>query len=434
MTDAAAIWTNAQSTRASLEAAIDEVVDRVTTELEGRSATFGLVFVSMAFASEFSRVLPLLQEKIELPVLIGCGSNGVIGTDPTGMTRELEDGPAVSLTVASLPGVRAQAFQLAGDRLPDLDGSPDDWVNCVGLDPADRPQIVVLVDPFAPNIVDLLQGLDYAYPGMPKVGGIASGIRPGQNNAGLFLGTVDGDGVVSELVKGGAVGFALIGKIELETIVAQGCRPIGPTFRVADGQRNIILQVEPCREDYQRDEDAITSPLEALQTLLETLPDEDRTLAKYELFIGLVRDEFKLTLNSGDFLIRNLMGVDPRSGAVAIADRVRPGQRVQFHLRDARASADDLEALLEGDRRDRSGQGQPIGAFLFACLGRGRGLYETPDFDTRLFHQYCPDTPIGGCFCNGEIGPVAGSTFLHGYTSVFGLCRLDPVPEGSVQG
>jgi small ligand-binding sensory domain FIST len=427
MTDAAAIWTNAQSTRASLEAAIDEVVERVKTELEGRSATFGLVFVSMAFASEFSRVLPLLQEKIALPVLIGCGSNGVIGTDPTGMTRELEDGPAVSLTVASLPSVRAQAFQLAGDRLPDLDGSPDDWVNFVGLDPADRPQIVVLVDPFAPNIVDLLQGLDYAYPGMPKVGGIASGIRPGEHNSGLFLGTMDGDRVTSELVQGGAVGLALMGNIELETIVAQGCRPIGPPFRVADGQRNIILRVEPCAEDYPRDEQAITSPLEALQNLLETLPDADRTLAKYELFIGLVRDEFKLTLNSGDFLIRNLMGVDPRSGAVAIADRVRPGQRVQFHLRDAKASADDLGALLEGTRRDHSGQGEPIGAFLFACLGRGRGLYEAPDFDTRLFHQYCPDTPIGGCFCNGEIGPVGGSTFLHGYTSVFGVCRLDPV-------
>jgi small ligand-binding sensory domain FIST len=424
MTDAAAIWTNAQSTRASLEAAIDEVVERVKTTLEGRSATFGMLFVSMAFASEFSRVLPLMQAKIDLPVLIGCGSNGVIGTDPRGVTRELEDGPAVSLTVASLPGVRAQAFQLAGDRLPDLDGAPDDWIKFVGLDPADRPQIVVLVDPFAPNIVDLLQGLDYAYPGMPKVGGIASGIRPGENNAGLFFGTIDGDRTVSEQVKGGAVGLALIGNVELETIVAQGCRPIGPTFRVADGQRNIILQVEPCHEDYPRDEDAVTSPLEALQGLLETLPDADRTLAKYELFIGLVRDEFKLTLNSGDFLIRNLMGVDPRSGAVAIADRVRPGQRVQFHLRDARASAEDLEALLEGNRRDHSGRGQPIGAFLFACLGRGRGLYEAPDFDTRLFHQYCPDTPIGGCFCNGEIGPVGGSTFLHGYTSVFGLCRL----------
>ncbi|NJN61185.1 MAG: hypothetical protein HC795_06355 [Coleofasciculaceae cyanobacterium RL_1_1] len=433
MTDAAAIWTNAQSTRASLEAAIDEVVERVNAKLEGRSATFGLVFVSMAFASEFSRVLPLLQDKITLPVLIGCGSNGVIGSDPTGMTRELEDGPAVSLTVASLPGVQAQAFQLAGDRLPDLDGSPDDWIKFVGLDPADRPQIVVLIDPFAPNIVDLLQGLDYAYPGMPKVGGIASGIRPGQDNAGLFLGTADRDGAVSELVKGGAIGLALIGNIELETIVAQGCRPIGPPFRVADGQRNIILQVEPCSDEYDRDQEAITSPLEALQNLLETLPDADRTLAKYELFIGLVRDEFKLTLSSGDFLIRNLMGVDPRSGAVAIADRVRPGQRVQFHLRDAKASAEDLEALLEGDQRDRFGQGQPIGAFLFACLGRGRGLYDLPDFDTRLFHQYYPHTPLGGCFCNGEIGPVAGSTFLHGYTSVFGLCRINPMTEEPVQ-
>ena len=415
MTDAAAVWTNAQSTRASLEAAIEEVVARVTADLDGQPADFAIVFVSAAFASEFSRVLPLLREKIDVPLAIGCGSNGVVGRDADGTTHELEEGAAVSLTVAHHPGVRAGAFQLDASKLPDLDGPPNNWIDFIGLDPADSPQIMLLVDPFAPNIVDLLRGFDYAYPGMPKIGGIASGIRPGEQNAGLFFCDADG----AKMVKGGAVGLALSGEVELTTIVAQGCRPIGPIFRVAEGQRNVILQVEPCDDSY-REESETTSPLEALQALLETLPEEDRALAKYELFIGLVRDEFKLSLGSGDFLIRNLMGVDPRSGAVAIADRIRPGQRIQFHLRDARASAEDLEALLERDR----GGNAPIGALMFACLGRGQGLYSEPDFDTKLFHEYCPDVPVGGCFCNGEIGPVGGSTFLHGYTSVFGLCRL----------
>jgi len=427
MTHSEAIWTNAQSTRASLEAAIDEVVSRVTVELQGQTPTFGLLFVSGAFASEFSRLMPLLQEKLPLPALLGCGCAGVLGSDLAGQTREIEDGPAISLTIACLPDVRAAVFHVDCDALPDLDGSPDRWINFIGLDPREQPQIVLLVDPFASDIVDLLQGLDYAYPGTPKIGGLASAGGFGDRSMSLFYSeTVDGE-VVYRQGRECAVGLALMGKIEIDAIVAQGCRPIGQPFRVADGQRNIILQLEACNEAGSKTADP-QPPLEALQDLLADLSDDDRELAKHELFVGVVRDEFKLSLQSGDFLIRNLMGVDPRSGAVAIADRVRPGQRIQFHLRDARASAEDLDSLLRRYEHDRLHQipipAPPIGALMFSCLGRGMGLYQKPDFDSSLLRQYHPQADLAGCFCNGEIGPVSGNTFLHGYTSVIGLVRL----------
>ena len=89
---------------------------------------------------------------------------------------------------------------------------------------------------------------------------------------------------------------------------------------------------------------------------------------------------------------------------------------------DAATSRDDLEALLgryAGERRP----GAPAGALLFSCLGRGAYLYGRPDHDTEAFHRHLGEVPLGGFFCNGEIGPVRGTTFLHGYTSAFALFR-----------
>jgi small ligand-binding sensory domain FIST len=121
-------------------------------------------------------------------------------------------------------------------------------------------------------------------------------------------------------------------------------------------------------------------------------------------------------------LIRNLLGVDPRYGAIAIGDRVRPGQRIQFHLRDAQTSAEDLDFLLK-KYQTNSKTNLAQAALLFSCLGRGNSLYQVPNFDSELFRDHVPDIPLAGFFCNGEIGPVGKRTFLHGYTSAFAVFR-----------
>ncbi|MGC9526693.1 MAG: FIST signal transduction protein [Limnospira sp.] len=398
-------WVSTLSTRPSLEAAVTEVVDRATAALEA-PADLGLVFISSAFASDYSRLMPLLAERLSVPALIGCSGGGVIGMASEGGAEEIEGKPALSLCLAHLPGVEVRPFHLTTEELPDLDSPPEDWVELIGVHPQNYPQLIVLVDPFYGKINDLLQGLDYAYPGVPKVGGLASSGVMGQATAVFCNG---------ELYAGEAVGVALSGNIVLDTIVAQGCRPIGDPYRITQGDRNIILRVE--------NRGAELSPLDALQELLGELGEEDRQLAGHSLFVGVVRDEFKQNLEAGDFLIRNLIGVDPRMGAIAIGDRVRPGQRIQFHLRDARTSAEDLELLLEG--QDTSARPEAVhtrGALMFSCLGRGENLYGEPNFDSNLFRRHFP-IPLSGFFCNGEIGPVGNGTFLHGYTSVFGICR-----------
>ncbi|MEB3290641.1 MAG: FIST N-terminal domain-containing protein [Leptolyngbya sp.] len=399
-------WANALSQRASLEGAVQEVVDSLKDRFE-TPPDLALVFISSAFTSEFPRLLPLLQERWPLPVVVGCSGGGVVGMADTDTAVEVESTPALSLTVARLPGVTVKPFHLSGDDLPDLDSPPQTWTEAIGVDPATHPQFILLADPFSARINDLLQGLDFAYPQAVKVGGLAS-VDGFNRQSGLFC--------QRTLHSEGMVGVALSGPIVLDAIVAQGCRPIGPAYQVSQADRNVILGLcDPEQENSER------PPLEVLQGLIQTLSEADRKLAQNSLFIGIAQDGFKLTLSPGDFLIRTLIGVDPKAGAIAIGDRLRPGQRIQFHLRDARTSAEDLDHWLGNYHRQQPTA--PAGALMFACMGRGEGLYQAANFDSALFQQYLGPVPLGGFFCGGEIGPVGNTTFLHGFTSVFGICR-----------
>lgn len=396
-------WTNALSTRSSLEAAINDVIEQAVASLTA-PADLGLVFISSAFMSEYTRLLPLLAEKLSVPILIGCSAGGVIGRKQTGKTEEIEAEPALSLTLAHLPGVKIRPFHILAEELPDSDSSPNAWIDLVGVPPLPVPQFILLSSPFGSATNDLLQGLDFAYPGSVVVGGQASsGFMNGP--VGLFCN--------DKLCREGTVGIALTGNIVLDTIVSQGCRPIGQPLQVTKAERNIILELDE------------KVPLMVLRNLISSLSEEDRTLAQHSLFVGLAMDEFRMNLHSGDFLIRNILGVDPKAGAIAISDRIRAGQRLQFHLREAAASAQDLEILLQEyqNENENTSQPSPVGALMFTCLGRGMGLYGQPNFDSQLFSRYLHDIPLGGCFCGGEIGPVSGRTFLHGYTSVFAICR-----------
>jgi small ligand-binding sensory domain FIST len=248
----------------------------------------------------------------------------------------------------------------------------------------------------------LLAGLDYAFPDSVKIGGLASGATSPGLNA-LFL---DDDVYTS-----GVVGAALSGNVVVDTIVAQGCRPVGELMRVTSCEADVL---------YELDGRLAFSVLEELFTSLD---ERDRKLAGTSLFLGVAMDEFKEEPEVGDFLIRNLIGIDPKSGAIAVGEYLQEGMRVRFHLRDADASAEDLHTMLAGYESALYQKDAVSGALLFSCLGRGEYLYKKPNFDTGVFKQYLGEVPVGGFFCNGEIGPVGGTTFLHGYTSSFGLFR-----------
>lgn len=409
-------WVNALSTRPSLEGALDEAIAGVQAQLPG-AVDLAIVFLSSSFASDAARLMPLLQEKLTVPNLIGCLGGGVVGMASPDQVREVEGEVALSLTLARLPGVTITPFQVQEKALPDLDASPQAWIDLMGVDPGSNPDFIILADPMAGGMTDFLAGLDFAYPQSTKVGGLAS-LENGAMAGSLFLQSAQYPG---GRYGGGSIGVALSGNIRLGSVVAQGCRPIGEPFLVSQGERNIITEIQ--RQDPDSGEISLETPLARLQNLIPTLCAKDQELAQSSLFVGVANDEFKLTLQPGDFLIRNLLGVDPRQGAIAIGDQVRKGQRLQFHLRDGETSADDLQLLLRHYTADLSQRPFPraIGALMFSCLGRGYGLYGLQDFDSQTFRKFFPGVTVGGFFCNGEIGQVGNQTFLHGYTSAFAI-------------
>ena len=220
----------------------------------------------------------------------------------------------------------------------------------------------------------------------------------------------------------GAVVCSIGGSWRLDTVVAQGCRPIGPVFSIEQVQRNVLLELS--------DGNSKASPITFLQRVLADLSERERELVRHSLFLGVERSSLRLNADgaaseASAFLIRNLIGVDPNNGAVAVAERVRAGQNVQFHLREAAASQDEALGLLKASTADHPHDTVHFG-LLMACMGRGQGLFGRADGDISLARQLIPDLPVAGAFCNGEIGPVGGTTHLHGYTACWGLLRQDP--------
>jgi small ligand-binding sensory domain FIST len=389
-------WATTISRKTSFEAAILECAEGVARGLGDGPVSLTLAFVTPHFADLYPRLHTLVNSYVEPEVLLGCSGGGVIGGG-----EEVERAPAVTLIAARLPGVNVTPFRVSGP-LPDLDGPPEAWERLVGVRAHDEPQFVLLADPFSVRVEALLAGLDYAYPNSPKIGGLASGATSPGLNA-LFLD--------DELLNEGAVGVALCGNVAIDTVVAQGCRPVGELMTVTNCDGNFLYELDG------------RPALEVLQELLAALDERDRHLASRALFIGVLMDEFREEPRVGDFLIRNLIGFDPHRGALAVGENLQEGMRVRLHLRDAETSAEDLHAMLTGYEKAHPKTQDLSGALLFSCLGRGEGLYGLPNFDTGVFREHLGEVPVGGFFCNGEIGPVGGATFLHGYTSSFGLFR-----------
>jgi small ligand-binding sensory domain FIST len=167
-------------------------------------------------------------------------------------------------------------------------------------------------------------------------------------------------------------------------------------------------------------------PTTILGELFAKASPRDQSLFRTSLFLGVEMRPAQLEYGQGDFLVRNLLGADNDSGAIAVAADLAERQVVQFHLRDGETASRDLHLRLS-DYQDRlhddDAQAAPSGALLFSCLGRGEQLYGVPNHDIDAFGKHLGNVPLAGFFCNGELGPVGGTPFLHGYTSAFAIFR-----------
>jgi small ligand-binding sensory domain FIST len=406
---AAVRWASSISDASELDAAVEQTTAELRRRLHDRAPDLLIVFITREHQMRWHDLPAKLHASFPDAVLIGCSGAGVLADG-----RELEGVPGLALAGAVLPGVELTAFHLPAERTPDPSEPGDEpgaerarWNHALGLPDGPDPHLILLPDPFTWSGPELLDGLDRAYPSGVKLGGLCSGGgRPGEHR--LFC--------QRSAHHRGMVGVALRGNLEVDAIVAQGCRPIGTPMFVTRHQDRVMFELDG------------RPAVEVLQRLFDELSPADRVKAQHSLFIGIVMDPQREVYDAGDFLVRNLVGVDPQSGAIGTAAQLHKNAVVQFHLRDAETSATDLRALLQDHAQRRRGN-PSHGALLFSCLGRGQGLYGQPDHDSSLVRELLGSgLPIVGFFGNGEIGPVAGRTHMHGYTSSLMLFRPARAP------
>lgn len=363
-------------------------------QLGTASIDLAFVFFSAHHADKASMISAMLQSELRAKVCLGCSGEGVIAG-----SEEIETAAALTVWAACLPDVRLTPLQLSVSQLQDqilMPGWPEP-----GLEAS---TFLLLADPFSTPTQEVLSLMNDRYPQGKVMGGLAGGGQDSGENR-LLLN--------DQVFDGGVVGVQLTGPIAVRTVTSQGCRPIGERFVVTQAEGNLIYELGG------------VSALKRLQDVFESLGGSQRRDAHRALHLGIVIDEHRSHFERGDFLVRNLIGADQQAGAVAIGEVVQEGQTVQFHLRDAKSASDDLHFLLATDRTKH--HSPPLGALLFSCCGRGEGLFGRPHHDSGVVQERLGPIPTAGFFAQGEIGPVGGRNFLHGYTaSVVIFAEPDP--------
>jgi small ligand-binding sensory domain FIST len=366
-------------------------IDAALAPLAGAPADLVLLFVSPQHEDVQREIIDIATDRVEGATVLGCSAGGVIGT-----RREIEDAPGVAAWAASLPGIGVQPFRLTFQR-------EDDHAIVEGLEDLpsadEQPLILMLADPFSFPADVLLDHLNDTGASIPIVGGMASGgLEAGRNS--LYFN--------DEILRDGAVGAILTGA-GMTTVVSQGCRPVGRTYAVTRAERNVLFELGGA------------PAMSRIEELYEGSTERDQLLIRRGLHVGSAITETKPELGRGDFLIRNVVGVDRETGAIAISDLIEVGRTVQFQVRDAESAREDLRVVLERERRARPTD--VAGALLFSCNGRGSALFGQPDHDVGAVRHAFGDVPVAGFFAAGEIGPVAGKNFLHGFTASILLFR-----------
>lgn len=388
------------SDESDADEALDEALGPIAEELGGAPVDLALAFVSPHHIDEFPRIAERIERQLRPRIALAVTAGSVLGGGV-----ELERTGGIAALAGRLPNVTLHPFTHENLDWPASERDPgalraaivgDDVA--APDDPAGLAGVLLFADPFSTPMIRLIPALSAALPGVPIVGGMASaGHSPGENR--LLLN--------DRILREGLVGVAFRGDLRIDCTVSQGCRPVGRPFVITRATNNIIQELGG------------KNVLQTIRSMVDTLGEDDQRLAREGLLVGRVIDEYKERHGRGDFLIRNIIGADEETGFIAIADLVRAGQTVQFHVRDAKAAEEDLRLLLEAQKL----HGPAAGAVLCTCNGRGTQMFPKPGMESTIISESLNQAPLAGFFAAGEIGPIGQQTFLHGFTASLAVFR-----------
>ena len=358
--------------------------------LESQAA---FVFATPEYKEAFSEILEVIQIHCQVPNIVGCTGNSLVSQG-----FEFEDGAGVVVSLHRLPGASVDTFELVSEMSDDYPNA-DDAAVFDQLEKTAPNGFVVFADPYSIHPEQMLVEFNRRFPGVPVLGGLACGTREVKETT-LFLN--------NRVVEQGAVGVAIGGDVIIESLISQGCQPVGDSFIITSAEKNILDGIAN-RKAY-----------EVLSDVFDELPDELKLKSQGNLHVGFVIDEYQQEFERGDFLVRNLIGADPKRGALLVGALPRVGQTLQFQIRDRHSAMDEMNEQLE--KMSASLKGRKLyGGLLSTCTGRGKRFFKVPDFDAGSIQDQFGPVGVSGFFGNGEFGPVGGVNFVHGYTAALGV-------------
>ena len=374
--------------------------ENLRAQLLAPEVSLGLVFMSPNFFPHAAQALEVLRVHAKIPLLAGCSSHGLIAGG-----EEIENSSGLVLALYSLPGATLQGVYFAQPAVEAAGGETADyWPQTTGVDPAKTNGWLAFVDPFHLDSESWIKTWNQAYAGLPVFGGLASGNFP-EPLTQVYLN--------GEVYEEGGVAIAIGGDVVLTGVISQGCTPIGETWTLTRVEQNLIHNIGN-RPAYS-----------VLAETFQKLPPGEQRKAQGNLFIGLVVNEYLEEFHRGDFLVRNLIGGDPKSGVLAVGAMPRAGQTMQFQRRDAAAATEDMNELL-GLSKEKLAGATVYGGCLCCCNGRGQHLFGRANHDVEIIQRCLGPLGLAGFFCNGEIGPVGEKNYLHGFTASLALFVQKP--------
>jgi small ligand-binding sensory domain FIST len=340
-----------------------------------RTATLGLIYATDALAGSFGEIVDFVRRRTGIPHWVGTVGLGICGTG-----REYLDEPALAIMCCSfddsafrvLPALQTPRA-VAQARL--------EWGNHAAS------FAVLHADPSNGSLLSIVRELAGRMESGFAVGGLTS-------SRGRSVQYADG------VTEGGVSGVLFSEEVVVATRLTQGCSPIGPRHRVTEAHHNVLIRLDgrPALDVFREDigPDFSGGNLRAVGgTIFAGLPVEGS--------------------DTGDYLVRNLMGIDPAHKLLAISEPVKPGGQVLFCRRDRGTASDDLARMLSSIKSGL--YRRPRGALYFSCLGRGASLFGDDSQELRMIRDGLGDVPLVGFFCNGEIS----HNRLYGYTGVLTL-------------
>jgi small ligand-binding sensory domain FIST len=379
-----------QSSHPSTERAAEEAAARAMARAGISTADLAVIFFSVDHLPSWQKLAATLQRIARTEQIVGSSGVGVLTSD-----GEIEAKAGLAVMVLASDGARAGAFL----HQP-LSGRDAEIGAALGVaSTGEESLLVAFPDAYNAEPRALFRGIEDTAGFVPLVGAGSSENGSHGKTFQLYGRT---------MATNALAGFFLSGAFTSRIGITQGCQPVSAPMTITKTEGNLILEIDnrPAFEVFSR---VVKGPLR-----------ENLGRALAYIFVGLPVDPMKNSVGPGEYLVRNIVGLDPQAGVLAVAEKIFAGERMVFTLRDGERAREDLRQMLQRQAESLGGDRPALG-FYFNCCARGRSLYGMDGIDVAYIRQSLGDFPLIGLFGSFELGPLGRKNHLLAYTGVLAL-------------